>query len=257
MPTLAEIAARMDALLRTSEIPDYPQALNGIQVDTDAPINRVAAAVDVREQTIRGAVEAGANLLIVHHGLFWGGLQPIRGVFRRRVEGLLSNNIGLYSSHLPLDAHERLGNNVLLAQELGLRPSAGFARHETVDVGLRGEASIPTTELVTRAAAFSERWGGTVRHSTIAAGRVTKRWALCTGAGAAADTLQEAVALGVDTLIVGEGPHWTAVDGDDLGIAIVYAGHYATETPGVRALAEHVSHEFGVPWSFLHIPTGL
>ena len=126
--TIAELGRYLDALLRVDEIPDFTGALNGVQVETESPITRVAAAVDARERTIRAAAEAGANLLLVHHGLFWGGVQPLRGAFLRRIRLLLEHGIAVYSSHLPLDMHPELGNNTLLARELGLVPGAGFAR---------------------------------------------------------------------------------------------------------------------------------
>jgi dinuclear metal center YbgI/SA1388 family protein len=255
--SLVLIATELDALLRTRDIPDYPQAINGVQVETDADIVKVAAAVDLRERTITGALAAGANLLIVHHGLFWGGLQPLRGPYYRRIHALLASGMALYSSHLPLDAHPEMGNNVLLARELGLTPSAGFARYDTIDIGVRGKNEVATSVLLARAGAIAERWGGSVRSSPSDAGRMTKRWAICSGAGASADTLREAAEHGIDTLIVGEGPHWTAVDGDELGIVIIYAGHYATETFGVRALADHVGRTFDLPTIFIHVPTGL
>jgi dinuclear metal center YbgI/SA1388 family protein len=257
MTTLTRIANELDSLLRTADIPDYPQAINGVQVETQADIVKVAAAVDLRERTIRSALEAGANLLLVHHGLFWGGLQPLRGPYYRRIHALLAAGMGLYSSHLPLDAHPEIGNNTLLARELGLTPTAGFARYQTIDIGVRGDADIATSELVARAGTVARRWGGTVRTSPLDPSRATKRWAICTGAGASADTLREALEHGIDTLIVGEGPHWTAVDADEMGIVIIYAGHYATETFGVRALADHVARTFDLPTVFIDIPTGL
>jgi dinuclear metal center YbgI/SA1388 family protein len=257
MTSLTRIANDLDTLLRTVEIPDYPQAINGIQVESDAAIVKVAAAVDLRERTIRGALDAGANLLLVHHGLFWGGLQPLRGPYYRRIHSLLASGMALYSSHLPLDAHPELGNNVLLARELGLEPSAGFARYQTIDIGVRGDTRVATSDLIARASAFAERWGGRARNSHAEPDRMTKRWAICTGAGASADTLREAVEHNVDTLIVGEGPHWTAVDADELGVVIIYAGHYATETLGVRALADHVGRTFDLPTIFIDVPTGL
>lgn len=257
MPTLKRIASELDLLLNTAAIPDYPQALNGIQVETSADIVKVAAAVDLRERTIRGALDAGANLLLVHHGLFWGGLQPIRGPHYRRIHSLLASGMGLYSSHLPLDAHAELGNSVLLARELELTPISGFARYKSIDCGVRGDDTLATSELIARAKVVAERWGGSVRHSECDARRVTKRWAVCTGSGASADTLREAAEGGIDTLIVGEGPHWTAVDADEMGIVIIYAGHYATETFGVRALADYVARTFDLPTVFIDVPTGL
>jgi dinuclear metal center YbgI/SA1388 family protein len=257
MPSLTQIAGDLDSLLRTEGFPDYPQALNGIQVETHSDIVKVAAAVDVRTRTIESAAAEGANLLLVHHGLFWGGLQPLRGPYLRRIHTLLSSGIALYSSHLPLDAHPEIGNNALLARALGLTSSGGFARYETIETGVCGEADCLTQDLIAGADAVARRWGGVVRTSPTMPGRRTKRWAICTGAGASADTLHEAVQSGIDTLIVGEGPHWTSVDADEMGIVIIYAGHYATEVFGVRALADHVGSKFNLPTVFIDVPTGL
>ena len=255
--TVAEIARQLDATLRVEEIPDFPGALNGIQVETETHITKVAAAVDARERTIRGAADAGANLLLVHHGLFWGGVQPLRGAFLRRVRLLLEHDIAVYSSHLPLDMHPELGNNALLARALGLEPSAGFARYKAIDIGVAGRCEMPTKELVDRATQFARAYGHDVRTAGAVGDKVTRRWAICTGAGAGQDTLREAMTAGIDTLVVGEGPHWTAIDAEEAGLTIVYAGHYATETLGVRKLATYVSEAFGLPWVFLDAPTGL
>ena len=256
-PTLTEISHHLDTILRVEDIPDFPGAVNGIQVETESPIVKVAGAVDARERTIRAAADAGANLLIVHHGLFWGGVQALRGPFLRRVRLLLEHDIAVYGAHLPLDMHPELGNNALLARELGLEPSAGFARYKTVDIGVAGQCEIPTPELVARATKFARVHAHAVRTAGPVAGKVTRRWAICTGAGAGQETLREATAASVDTLIVGEGPHWTAIDAEEAGLTIVYAGHYATETLGVRALAANVGTTFDLPSVFLEAPTGL
>ena len=256
-PTVAEIGRHVDATLRVEDIPDFTGALNGIQVETDSAITRVAAAVDARERTIRDAARAGANLLIVHHGLFWSGPLPLRGAYLRRIRLLLEHDIAVYSSHLPLDMHPELGNNALLARELGLMPEAGFARYKTVDIGVAGRSDLATAELVARATRFARGHGHEVRTAGTVDGKATRHWAICTGAGAGQDTLREAIGAGVDTLIVGEGPHWTAIDAEEAGLTIIYAGHYATETLGVRALAAHIGDVFGLPWLFLDAPTGL
>ena len=254
---LSDIATYLDTLLRVRETPDYPPALNGVQVQHRGPVVKVAAAVDISMRTIRGAVAEGANLLLVHHGIFWGGLLPVSGPLYSRFRLLFEHDVALYSAHLPLDAHETFGNSRLLAVALGLQPTAGFARFETVDCGVRGEADVATEDLLERVRVFSRSHGGSALSSALAPARRTRRWAICSGAGASADSIREAVSLGVDTLIVGEGPHWTAVDAEEKGLAIIYAGHYATETLGVRALAEHLSAKFDVPWVFVPAPTGL
>ena len=255
--TLTRVAEHLDALLRTHQIPDYPGALNGVQVDHIGPVRRCAVAVDASQRTIQGAADAGANLLVVHHGLFWGGVQPLRGRYFERIRSLIVNDIAVYSSHLPLDLHPTFGNNAQLARALGLSPSGGFARFQTVDIGLKGEADVPTVDLARRVALLAEQHGGQLVAVGVRPDRRTRRWAICTGAGASSDTLREAAEARVDTLIVGEGPHHTAVDAEELGIAILYAGHYATETFGVRALGEELERVFELPWSFIAAPTGL
>ncbi len=254
---LETIAAHLDALLEIASITDYPPALNGVQVGHRGPVTRIAAAVDCSQRTIAGAAAQGANLLLVHHGLFWGGLQPLTGPHEARVRALIAHDLALYSAHLPLDAHATYGNSRLLAEELGLAPTAGFAKHQHIHCGVRGEDDVDTAALVARVGTWASRWGHHTVASAIPAGHRTRRWAICSGSGAQVDTLKEAYATQLDTLIVGEGPHWSAVDAEERGLVIVYAGHYATETLGVRALAAHLATTFGIPWDFVHAPTGL
>lgn len=254
---LAEIVEHLDTLLRTREIADYPNALNGLQLESRRPVGRVAAAVDFSSVTVRAAIDQKADLLLVHHGMFWGGLQPIRGPHFERIAALIDAGVAVYASHLPLDMHQELGNNVLLARALGLEPTAGFARYGSADIGVSGDTDLATDQLADRVRAFA---GGYRHHlvvTPIGAGRRTRRWALCTGAGASSTTITEALDRGIDTLIVGEGPHHTAVEARDHGLVLMYAGHYATETLGIRALADHLTRTFGVEATFIDAPTGL
>lgn len=255
--TTIALAHQADTLLRCRETPDYPPALNGLQVSNRAPVHRIAAAVDCSLRTIHGAVDAGANLLVVHHGLFWGGLQPLIGPHRERVRLLLEHDIALYAAHLPLDAHETFGNSFLLARALGLEPSGGFARYQTIFCGVQGNADIATADLVTSCDRFARTHGGRAIATAFDAGRRTHRWGIVTGAGVNADTLREAVDSGIDTVVTGEGPHWSAVDAEEKGLVLIYAGHYATETLGVQALTGWMAAQAGVPWSFIEAPTGL
>lgn len=254
---LARIAAHLDALLEIATITDYPPALNGVQVEHRGPVRHVAAAVDCSLRTIQLAAAKGANLLVVHHGLFWNGLQPIVGSHHARIRALFDHDIALYSAHLPLDAHPTFGNSALLATTLGLTATGGFARHEHIHCGVRGEGDLPTATLVDRV----RQWATPLGHHTVVSpipdAHRTRCWAICSGAGAQRENLREAYATGVDTLIVGEGPHWSAVDAEERGLVIIYAGHYATETLGIRALAEHIGAQFDLPWHFVPAPTGL
>src|SRR3954453_4203104 len=158
--TLATIAAYLDDLLRTSEVPDYRGAMNGVQVEHVGPVTRCAVAVDASSRTIEGAIEQRANLLIVHHGLFWGGAQPIRGHVYARVRRLISHDVAVYASHLPLDLHPTAGNNVLLPRELGLAPASGFGRFESIEVGVQGSCDLATAVLAERCDQISRREGG-------------------------------------------------------------------------------------------------
>jgi dinuclear metal center YbgI/SA1388 family protein len=257
MTSTTLIVQYLDDLLSTASIPDYPNALNGLQLANSGTVHRIAAAVDFSLRTVMAAAETNADFFIVHHGMFWSGLQQIRGTAYERFKTLITRDISVYASHLPLDRHALYGNNALLATELGLEPSGEFARFKTISIGVTGEADVETVDLAARASLFAQAFGGSVRTTPIRAGRRTRQWAICTGAGASSATLAEARERGIDTLIVGEDTHHSAVDADETGITVIYAGHYATETLGVRALAAHTSDRFGVPWTFIEAPTGL
>ena len=256
MTTSIDIARYTDELLETATTPDYPSAINGLQLENRSQIRGIVAAVDFSTRAIQGAISEKANLLIVHHGMFWGGLGPYIGPAYRSLRILLENDIAIYSSHLPLDRHPVLGNNTLLTKQLGLTSTGSFARFQNIFIGVQGESDIDTASLIARARDFARSYGE-IRTSAIPLGRRTRRWGICTGAGASAETLSEALSAGIDTLIVGEGPHWTAVHAEEHELAIIYAGHYATETLGVSALAQHLAEKFEVPWSFVSAPTGL
>ena len=255
--SLTAIAAFLDETLAVAVVPDYPNALNGVQLANAGPIERIATAVDFSSATVRETIAAGARLLIVHHGMFWGGTQPITAHRYERLRALIVNDVAVYSAHLPLDVHPRLGNNALLARRLGLTPNAGYVRYQAIDVGLSGDDEISTATLAERAGELAREFGGTIVVTPFEARRVTRRWGICTGAGADSASLREAASRGLDTLIVGEGPHHTAIEAGELGIVVMYAGHYATETLGVRALGEDVAAHFGLSSLFIDVPSGL
>ena len=256
MPTADEIAAFLDEVLASPGFPDYPGALNGLQLNHQGPVRRIAAAVDFSRRAIEAAIAQEANLLLVHHGMFWSGTERLVGPAYERLRLLITHDIAVYASHLPLDAHPELGNNVLLARSLELGPSGPFGSFGGASIGVAGESEIPTTALFSRADAFARAHGGVARASYFASGRMTRRWAIITGAGAGSSEIQEARQRGIDTLIVGEGPHHTTVNAPEAELVILYAGHYATETQGIRALAAAAGGRFGLPHDFLYLPTG-
>jgi dinuclear metal center YbgI/SA1388 family protein len=257
MPPLDVMAAFLDETLNVRGVPDHANAVNGVQLGNIGDIQRVATAVDFSTETISGAIDAGARLLLVHHGMFWGGVQPLTAHRHRRLWMLVTHDVAVYSAHLPLDIHPRLGNNALLAHRLGLGATGGFAKYQSIEVGLSGTSDIPTRLLAERASALASEHGGHLVAIPFEHDRVTHAWGLCTGSGADSATLREAAERGLDTLIVGEGPHHTAVEARELGIVVLYAGHYATETLGVRALGDCLAAEFGVTSTFIDAPSGL
>jgi dinuclear metal center YbgI/SA1388 family protein len=255
--SVTDIARWIDEVTDANVTPDYSGALNGLQVDARGPVRRVAAAVDASLRTIELTVRAEANLLLVHHGLFWGGAQRITGAYQQKLRLLMQHDIAVYSSHLPLDRHPTLGNNALLARALGLPVTGTWLPYKGVDIGVLADCELPTSVLAERARAFAAVHGHHAVTTAHMESRVSRRVAVCTGGGASSDSLRHAIAVGADTLIVGEGPHHTAVEAEELGLVVIYAGHYATETLGVQALAHAVADRWQVPWSFVAAPTGL
>jgi dinuclear metal center YbgI/SA1388 family protein len=249
--SLQRIADACDRWLQTGKFQDYDGAVNGLQVGNRGQVSGIAAAVDGTLATIRMAVEARADLLVVHHGLFWGRTHPWTGRHYEMMRLLIENDLAVYSSHLPLDAHPRLGNNPLLCAALGFRKTSPFFFEKGRHLGCRVTTQLPREELVRR---VGKAVSGPV---TLLPGGpdVCRRIGVVTGG--AGGQLKLAASEGVDTFITGEGPHWTAALAEDLGLNVLYAGHYATETFGVKALAEHLSGKFKVPWVFLDHPTGL
>lgn len=248
---LGELVSYLDGYLRVRDVPDAPQSLNGLQVMNAGEVTRIAAAVDVCEATIEMAVGEGADLMLVHHGLFWGGLQPLVGARYRRVAQLVRNNIALYSAHLPLDRHPDVGNNPVLARALDVTLRGEFGPDRGVAIGVWGELSVDRARLQQQLTAVL----GSVPRLMPFGPTTVRRVGIITGAGGS--LIAEAAAAGLDTYITGEGPHHTFFDAEELGLNVFYAGHYATETVGVKALAAHLSTSFGLPWSFLDHPTGL
>jgi dinuclear metal center YbgI/SA1388 family protein len=207
--------------------------------------------VDGTLATVRLAARAGADLLIVHHGLFWNPSHPWTGPRYQLLRALLDHDLAVYSAHLPLDAQPQLGNNVLLARSLGLRRLRPFFEEKGRPIGYRGELAMGRDALAGLLADVLE----TPPRLLPGGPRECRRIGIVTGG--AGSQLARAAAEGIDTFITGEGPHWTYALAEEHGINVLYGGHYATETLGVKALAAHLSARFRLPWVFLDHPTGL
>ena len=248
---LARIVTYLDELLGHSRIGDYPGAHNGLQMENSGAISRVCAAVDACEPIFREAAHTPGTLLLVHHGMLWNGAQAFTGALRRKLAAALAGDLAVFSSHLPLDLHAKYGNNALLAKALGLRKAVPAFPAKGQLIGLVGELSVSREALLEK---LSTVTGGRVHLAPGGPDRV-RRVAVCSGG--AGGEVAHAASLGCDTFITGEGPHHTFTLAEELGVNLLYAGHYATETFGVRALAQHVGKKFRLPWEFLDHPTGL
>ncbi len=246
----ADILADLDGLLEPARFDDYGP--NGLQVPGAANVETLATGVSAHLELFERAAEAKAQLLIVHHGLFWGaGTSTIDAQLKRRLQVLFDADIGLAAYHLPLDAHAQLGNNALLARALGAEAIAPFALHRGEHIGfvaqLQGEG-VEIGELVERVHAVTER-----RPLVFGTGpRRIARVAIVSGGGS--DYLADAVAAGADAFVTGEPTERVMAQARELGIHFLAAGHYATETFGVRALGEHLAERFGVRHVFVDVP---
>jgi dinuclear metal center YbgI/SA1388 family protein len=235
------------------EIDEWEEkSLNGLQVEGVAEVERIALATDGALATFAMAREAGASFLIVHHGLFWGHDQAIVGPRRARIAALLEAGISLYAAHLPLDAHPGVGNNAVLARLLKVENLVPFGRWGARTLGWRGQLGSPA-DRATLAAGLEALLGA--RPDVLPFGADEVR-SVAIVSGAAADLVSEAAEAGVDAFVTGETSHVAWHQARELGMNVFFAGHYATETLGVRALGDHLAGEFGVETVFLDCPTG-
>jgi dinuclear metal center YbgI/SA1388 family protein len=249
--SLAAIVDHCDRILHTKETGDYDGAANGLQVENSGTVTKIAAAVDASMATVKLAIAAKADLLIVHHGLFWSPSHPWTGKKYELLRLLIENNLAVYSSHLPLDAHPKLGNNAQLCAALGLRNLKPFFLTHGQTIGFKSRTKISRAEL----AAKLERATGAKPRIIPGGKNICEKIGVVTGG--AGGELKIAAAEGVDTFVTGEGSHWTFGVAEELGLNVFYGGHYATEAFGVKALAAELSRKFKVPWEFLDHPTGL
>lgn len=243
MTRLAEITSFCDNLTRRAEFKDFPGAENGLQVENNGTVTRVGASVDAGLAPFREAVEKGIDFLICHHGLYWNPPQPLIGSNYTKIKVALKGNLAVYSSHLPLDAHPEIGNNALLIKALDLEVDGTFLPYEGNELGFIASCGLPRTELRAR---IEAQFAGT---TAIEFGSdQPAKAAVVTGSGSGAiDALPD----GVDTLITGEMRQHHYNLAQERGLNLYLAGHYATETFGVRALAARVAEAFDLPWEFL------
>ena len=251
-----EFVERLDEELRTEDFADVDASANGLQVGSrDGTVERVAFAVDGVRETFDRAVEFDADALVVHHGLSWGGFERLTGRLYDRIERLVGNDVALYVSHLPLDGHQELGNAAGVADVLGLEDREPFGAYGPEYVGQRGVAGEPygPAGLGDRLETELDIGGKPVRHLDFGPQEI-ENVAIVTGSGT--DWLDEAVDVGADALVTGEGKGKAYHETREAGIHVYLAGHYATETFGVRALRELVD-SWGLETTYFDVPTGL
>lgn len=251
MANLADIDAYLQDYLAVGRIPDFAGAQNGIQIENSGQVRKIAAAVDSHLPVIAAAVACKADLLLVHHGLFWQGVQPFRGPLYRKLKLALNHDLAVISLHHPLDAHPVVGNNALLARALGWEGGEPFFPFQGVPIGLKFPVDLARGDLLERLETALE---GPV-HLAAAGPERIRVAGICTGG--AGSEIAAAAREGVDTFITGEGPHWSHTLAEELGINLFLGGHYATETFGVNALAAHLAESFDLEWEFIDHPTGL
>jgi dinuclear metal center YbgI/SA1388 family protein len=228
-------------------------SLNGLQVEGANEVQKVAFAVDSSLSTLEQAAQTGADMLIVHHGLFWGKPLAITGMHKNRVKYLLDNNISLYAAHLPLDAHKEVGNNWGLARIVGLTDLQDFAPHGGKAIGVKGVFPNPIT-LRDLANQLEKELGEAV---LVHAGGKLELSTLGIVSGGASWDVVTAANEGLDAFLTGEPRHEVFYEAFERKINALYAGHYMTETVGVKLLEEKVKLEFNLATQFILLPTGL
>ncbi|WP_181686940.1 Nif3-like dinuclear metal center hexameric protein [Halorhabdus salina] len=250
-----ELCDRFDDRLRIADYADIDASADGLQVGPeDTEVEHVAVAVDAAVETIERAREVDADLLVVHHGLFWGdGIDRVTGESYRRLAPLLADDLPLYAAHLPLDGHQDLGNAAGLADVLDLSNRAPFGELGEEYIGQRGRMpSMTVDELEERLATELDTGGQPIQTLDFGPEEISEV-AIVTGSGT--DWIEEAAAKGADALVTGEGKQAAYHRAKELDLTLVLAGHYATETFGVRALAG-LAEEWGLETTFIDHPTG-
>src|SRR5437879_4734342 len=251
MATLSEIVEYTNKYLRIRRVEDWPNALNGLQIENSGNVTKIGAAVDVSTRVLTAAARRQINLVVVHHGLFWPGLQPVGGALRGQLKLAFENDIALYSAHLPLDVHPEVGNNAQLAAALGFKTTTPFLEERGELVGLRVKDALPRAEVIRK---LRRVLRGPIKAFNFGPKETTRIGIVTGGAGS---EIYRVTQEKIDMFITGEAPHWAAVAAEELGINLLLGGHYATETFGVKAMAARLSKRFNVPWEFLDFPTGL
>ena len=254
--TLTEFNKFLNDFLQKENFPHDP-SLNGIQIQNSEPdskeIKKVAFAVDACEATAKIAADEGADVLVVHHGLFWGGCQTVTGSFYKRIAAFIKNDLALVAYHIPLDANNPYGNNYGIASCLGMSDLQPFGSWRGMDIGVKGVLPNPMT---------AEELSDLVSNKLLTKCNVLpfgKKDIKTVGiiSGGASEDVDQAVEEGLDAYITGEFAHEQYHYAEEMGINVIAGGHYGTETVGVNLLKKKVEEELGLETCFIDLPTGL
>lgn len=249
MPTLSEIVAFCDARTRRAEVPDFPDAHNGLQIENQGQVSKIGAAVDAGQVPFEQAIAAGVDFLICHHGLFWTGLIPLTGVHYKKIKTALDGGLAVYGAHLPLDCHAEIGNNVLLAKALELRIIGGCIDYQGNDMAtIAAGPAGGRPQLAQRLKALFPETYQAIEYGS----EQPERIVILSGSGqSAVDQLR---ANQIDTLITGELRQHHFNMAQELKLNLYPCGHYATEVFGVKALAQELAEHFSLEWCFIQTP---
>ena len=245
--TLDQLTQYCDTRTRRTAFKDAPGACNGLQLANDGRVTKIGAAVDAGVVPFQKAVAAGVDFLIVHHGMYWDMPRPLTGAAYDRVAMLIRGNCALYSSHLPLDGHPEIGNNALLAKQLGLKRTRPFLVRDGEAIGCISDRPVGRDTLRRKLESLYPR----VVAIECGASR-PRAVAFCSGAGNSA--VPELAAAGADTLVTGELREEFFNRAQEEKLNLYCCGHYATEVHAVQALAAELAAKFRLPWEF--VPTG-
>ncbi len=247
---LSSVVQFLNDILSVEKVPDASGAQNGLQLENNGQVTRVAVAVDGSEQTIRAALDMGADLLILHHGIFWQKMIPVTGISYRKLKMAMDGNLAIYSAHLPLDIHPVHGNNALLAKACGITPGTQGVDYHGVSLGNHGVFNGTCAELK----ALLEKELGVPVDAYWASSADAPAGDVFICSGGAGEEVCQVAALGCNTYVTGEGSHWTIPMAAELGINLIFGGHYHTETCGVKALGALLKETYGLDYAFIEMP---
>lgn len=246
-----ELVEYLDSYLQIKAIKDYgPQ---GLQIEGRQEVQRIIGLVDAHQPCVEAAIEKGADLMLVHHGIFWGPPKRLAESYGRLVRTYMEANLNLYAAHLALDAHHEVGNNTELARRLGLTVQDWWGVVNGTPLAALAEAEEPLA-LDALVARFEEAVGP-IKVVQAHGPSMVKRVGILSGFGA--NNIEEAASLGCDTYITGETSHAQYYEALNAGINLIYAGHYTSETVGVQALGLHLQEKFEIEFEFVDLPTGM